>query len=63
MSKRDKSAKKQSSSVPKSPAAEENVNSGVNVEEHISQTVLGGKHTNSANWPFLLKNFDKMNVK
>lgn len=25
--------------------------------------MLGGKKTNSQHWPFLLKNFDKMNVK
>ena len=58
MSKRDKSSKKH-----KQEEVQENVNATINVEDYIAKTVLEGKSTNSANWPFLLKNFDKMNVK
>ena len=35
----------------------------VDVEEHVIRNSFEGVHTNSKDWPFLLKNFDKMNVK
>jgi H/ACA ribonucleoprotein complex subunit 4 len=60
MSKRDKSLKKGDA---KSHSKDKHETSHVDVEEHIVETVLGGRKTNSSQWPFLLKNFDKMNVK